>query len=230
MSARRSKQLETLFFLPFALVIWPADADAELVVPENQVHIAREANDSLVENRGVVRSSTADRFVFGPQTLVKGSGYFENTLMLGTFAPGNSPGITTGKNQAYAGTIEIELGGTTPGFGSGQHDQINDSGTITLDPATSVLSILSFEGYVPNLGDEFTVLTWEDGLNGNFSGVAIDSTFTTASVTFQLVFTNPGGTGNLKLVAIPEAGHLIIWSMITILIPARHFRGNRDQS
>lgn len=192
--------------------------NADLVIDKKQEFVGHQANDALVENHGVIRSSTADRFVFGPETLVKGSGYFENTLMLGTFAPGNSPGITTGKNQAYAGTLEIELGGTTSGFGSGRHDQVKDSGTITLDPITSVLSILSFEGYVPDKGDEFTILTWEDGLDGDFSNVLIDSTFSNSGIDFSLIITNQVGSGNLKLVAVPEASAMLIWSLLTLVV------------
>ncbi len=201
----------------------PGQTHANIVVDEDQLLIGSEVTAPRVENHGVIRSAGADRFVFGPQTLVTGSGYFENTLSLGVFAPGNSPGITTGKNQAYAGTVEIELGGTTPGFGSGRHDQINDDGTITLDAGTSVLSVLSFESYVPSPGDEFTILTWTDGLDGSFSDMIVDPEFTSNYISFVQIITGAGGAGNLTLraIAIPEAQAAVVWLMLSTIAVLR---------
>lgn len=191
----------------FCLTPLASQSHADLVVPPGQTFVSSSWDDGQILNYGTIASDTAESFIFGPTTVVRGSGHFENTLSWGIFAPGLSPGITTGTNQAFAGTLEIELGGTTPGFGSGKHDQINDFGAITLDVTTSVLSILPYEGYVPSKDDEFTILTWTDGLDGSFSDVLIDSTFTTAGISFELNFTNVGGQGDLTLraVAVPEA-------------------------
>lgn len=221
MCPRHCRQIRLLVFLVLGGVFWIAEAAAVLIIPENHVFIATEATDSRIENHGVIRSATADRFVFGPETLVKGSGYFENTLSLGTFAPGNSPGVTTGKNQAFAGTVEIELGGTTAGFGSGQHDQINDNGTVTLDATTSVLSILSFEGYVPTVGDEFEVLTWQTALDGDFGTITYDPIFAINGITFTALITNPTGPGSLTLTAVPEPSAFLFGGLVCGLVGLR---------
>jgi hypothetical protein len=114
-----------------------------------------------VVNHGSIIGEAAARLVFGAETRITGGGYFENTLVEGIFAPGNSPGITTGTNQAFGSTatVEIELGRLTPGFGAGNHDQINDTAAIFLIGGPT-LSLLPFGGFVPAPGDEFTILTW----------------------------------------------------------------------
>lgn len=183
------------------------DVRADLVIPTGQTYVGAGIATGRVENHGVITSGTSDRFVFGPETVVQGSGHFENTLSWGVFAPGNSPGITSSRNIAFGGTLEIELGGTNPGFGSGKHDQINDTATITLFDNLPVLSILSFEGFIPTPGDEFEILTWQTGLVGSFSAVLFDNTFTVNNITFEQIITNPTGAGNftLRAVAVPEA-------------------------
>ena len=189
---------------------------ATLVVSEGALFVGSGVIDDAVVNHGQITGTSHLPLVFGPTSRVSGSGRFENTLSLGTFAPGNSPGVSSGTNQAFGGTIEIELGGATPGSGSGRHDQINDSGTIEL-AGMPTLSILSFEGYVPVAHvDEFEVLTWETGLVGSFGSVLVDSTFTDANIGFALIFTNPGGEGSLTLRAIPEASVIAIWTALTL--------------
>ena len=171
----------------------------------------------IIINHGVMAGTADEPLVFDANTKVTGSGYFEHTLSLGTFAPGNSPGVTTGFNQAFGGTIQFELGGTSPGFGSNNHDQINDTGTISLFNPT--LSILPFGGFVPQPGDQFKIMTWQAGLSGSFGTTMIDPFFTNMGITFSQVYANTGGTGSLTLVAqaVPEASPLLIWSVLVVL-------------
>lgn len=74
-----------------------------------------------------------------------------------TIQPGNSPGaITIGGDytQLSAGTLDIELLGTTPAT---QYDQLNVTGTATLDGALDVALI---GGYIPSGGETYDVLTF----------------------------------------------------------------------
>ncbi len=190
------------------LLILPRSAHGILVVDENEQLIEPGGFvDTEVINYGHIAGSKSDKFVFGPNTLVRGTGSYEHVVNLGVFAPGNSPSITTGTNTTIGGTIEIELGGTMPGFGSGRHDQFNDGGTLTLG-ANSVLEVLTFESFLPTPGDTFEILSWQTELSGSFESLVVDSFFTDNSITFQQVITSPSGEGNITLiaVAIPEPG------------------------
>ncbi|QEG33578.1 hypothetical protein [Bythopirellula goksoeyrii] len=230
-SASRAPSGGTVLFSCFCSLILVSICSADLVIESDQrlSHIPERIE--RIVNHGTFVGSASNVFQLGPTTRVSGSGRFENTLMYGVFAPGNSPGVTTGLNQAFGGTLEIELGGTTPGFGSGRHYQINDDGTITLVDDLPVLSILSFESYVPNPGDEFEVLTWQNGLVGNFSNTLIDSTFTTSNITFEQIITNPTGVGNLTLraVAVPEARVIYLWLALSAVVLLRHKLASQHQ-
>jgi len=127
-----------------------------------------EVNGDFKNHGDVIGDGTdlAKRLVFNDPFVVSGNGTFTNTLILGTFAPGDSPAITTGPDQGFGGIIEIELGGTTPGFGDDNHDQIIDFATILL-ANNPTLSILSFNNFVPMFNDEFVVMKWQPGLSGD---------------------------------------------------------------
>ena len=119
--------------------------------------------------------------------------------------------MTTGTNQSFSGSVEIELGGPTPGFGDGYHDQINDSGTITLlsDPE---LKLFSWNSYVPTIGDTFEIMTWQGGLDGQFGSVWVDDWFTDHGLSFRLSYDNVTGPGSLIVTAanaIPEPSTVV---------------------
>jgi hypothetical protein len=158
-------------------------------------------------------TATGERVVFGADWTVKGKGEFTNTLVMGTFSPGESPGISMGTNQAFAGTLEFELGGLTPGFAATNHDQIKDDGMISLidDPT---ISVLAYNGFMPSFGDEFMVMTWSSGLSGSFGNLNIDPYFSTNGIGFERIVTGSNGSGSLTLRAIsaipePSTGVLL---------------------
>jgi hypothetical protein len=132
--------------------------------------------------------------------------------------------------MAFGGTVEFELGGTVPGFGSGRHDQINDLGTLEL-VSIPVLSVLSFEGYVPAPGDEFEVMTWGVGLIGQFGSLIVSPTFTANGITFETIINNPSGSGNmvLRATAIPEARTILIWALLTGVTATAPLLGRRSR-
>jgi len=100
----------------------------------------------------------------------------------GTLAPGNSPGITNivGSYAIFAGTVAIELDGTTPGSG---HDQVAVTGSAAL-AGNLDLSL----GFAPTLGQTFDILTsGAASVTGSFatvSGVVVDPA-TGLAVTYQ---------------------------------------------
>ena len=142
-------------------------ASAALVItPGSHVEGSGVLAVDIVNNGSLHGDENAPLVVLDPY-IISGTGEFANTSVLGTFAPGNSPGIASTTNLFLGGTLEIELGGVTPGFGSGHHDQVNDSATFELGPA-AILKVIPFEGFVPSVGDTFTIATWQNGLVGDF--------------------------------------------------------------
>ena len=168
-------------------------------------------------------TATAERLIFDAPWTVSGKGTFENTLILGTFAPGDSPTITQGTNQGFGGTVQIELGGTTPGSGNDNHDQINDTATILL-PGSPTLEILPWSNFVPEIGDEFVIMTWQTSLDGEFGDVIVDPWFTTHGIDFNLHYNNVGGAGNLTIEATPEPATLSLLALGGLALVRRRSR------
>jgi hypothetical protein len=85
----------------------------------------------------------------------------------GTLAPGQSLGITTVTGtyfQQSAGTLQIQIGGLTPGT---QYDRLDVSSILGLD---GTLNVLLANGFNPQSGDSFDILNWF-GLLGNFDAI-----------------------------------------------------------
>lgn len=95
-----------------------------------------------------------------------GTGVIASTSVINfgaTVAPGASAGILTvlGDYAVAAGTLDIELAGTTPGGG---HDRIQVTGSASL---AGTLNVTTNNGFAPASGSTFTVLT-ASVVSGNF--------------------------------------------------------------
>lgn len=115
----------------------------------------------------------------------------------GKVAPGLSPGVlNTGDLNISGGTLEIEIGGTTPGTGDGHHDQTNVTGTVALGGTGTTLTTLLWNSYSPAVGENYVIINNDgsDAVTGTFSGLAQDASFTQNGVTFSISYT--GGDGN----------------------------------
>jgi len=104
-------------------------------------------------------SGTATGSVSVPaNTSFVGTGTVDGNLMnAGSVSPGTSPGTITldgDYTQESTGTLEIEIGGTTPGT---EYDQLIVTGTATMAGTLNVNLIAEF---LPQLGDSFTILPY----------------------------------------------------------------------
>ena len=185
-------------------------------------------------NQGMIAgvgTALSERLVFEADWTVSGTGTFENTLIQGTFAPGDSSAIITGTNQAFSGTIEMELGGLTAGFDSNSHDQIVDLGSLFLDNAQ--LFVSEWNGFVPEAGDSFTLFTWQDQLQGQLGSVVLDNFFQQNGIGFSLEYVNPDGAGSLVLTAtsaVPEPKSIaLLWMGCVLLTRWRRRKSTIDQ-
>jgi T5SS/PEP-CTERM-associated repeat protein len=89
----------------------------------------------------------------------------------GTLAPGQSLGITTVTGtyfQQNAGTLQIQIGGLTPGT---QYDRLDVSSILGLN---GTLNVLLANGFNPQSGDSFDILNWF-GLLGTFDAINLPS-------------------------------------------------------
>ena len=104
----------------------------------------------------------------------------------GAIAPGASPGILSATNVTFSASslLAIELNGTTAGT---QYDQLNASGTTTLNGATLSVTL----GFSAPAGTMFTVVTNAAGM---FAGLAQGATISAGGQQLQISYV--GGDGN----------------------------------
>ncbi len=108
----------------------------------------------------------------GKDQTLHGTGTFATDLIVeGTYAPGNSPGVTTQDSLTLTGSsvLEIELGGLNPGTGDGFHDQIRVNGPVTL---AGRLDVSLWSGYAPtaaDVGKSYTIITSTGAITGDFA-------------------------------------------------------------
>jgi VCBS repeat-containing protein len=135
----------------------------KMVVPEDAtltVNGEVKVKHMAVEKKAMVK---------GDSTITSEALTFKKEAIL---SPGNSPGALTiqGALTLEAGSIYLaELAGTTPGEGG--HDQIRLEGVIDLTGATLSVNLLA--GFVPALGDSFTIIDNDgaDTVVGTFDGL-----------------------------------------------------------
>lgn len=124
-----------------------------------------------VNNSNVVNTTSGSsvRF-FGP---VSGAGSFTGpgtVTFLNTFGPGASPAtVNFGGDMALGGasSLEIELGGTTPGS---QYDRLAVAGDATLG---GELDVSLINGFVPAIGSVFQIIGATGGVSGAFSSSSL---------------------------------------------------------
>jgi hypothetical protein len=98
---------------------------------------------------------------------------FALTNQGGVIAPGDSPGVTTiaGNLQLDSGVLEIEIGGTDPGFGMTptQFDRLFVQGSADLGGMLRVKLVdLGAGQFVPQLGNQFAIVAATGGVGGQF--------------------------------------------------------------
>ncbi len=118
------------------------------------------------------RTSADSRMViFGDAT---GSGDYNGTGTVyfeGDLRPGNSPKVVSFDGNMMLGsssTTQIKLGGTS----AGEFDQLDIAGSVSL---TSTLDTMLIDGFLPALGQMFTIISVDGGVTGTFDTTNIPS-------------------------------------------------------
>ena len=145
--------------------------DGTLIVP-NSLSLTYDmlTGSGLVDSQGNVFTNRQGFSVRGFLTF---NGDFTN---YGTFAPGNSPGLTTILgNYTEAATLQAELETTTPVIG---HDQVRVGGAVTL-LNSSTLVVQTYNGAQPVRGASYQVIADTTGatksVTGAFGSVLFDA-------------------------------------------------------
>jgi hypothetical protein len=111
----------------------------------------------LVNNGHIAGNSVAELITLAGY--VKGVGTLDNVVITGTDAPGFSPATVNRGSVVYDGTLEIEIGGTTPGS---DYDQLNHILGAGIAELGGTLDVELLGGFMPSLGDTFAIITAAD--------------------------------------------------------------------
>ncbi len=171
-------------------------------------------------NEIVVNSTYLGSLVVEAGQRLGGSGTIAGEVIVqssGTVAPGNSPGILTVDGDftfADNSTFEVEIGGTTAGNTDTNHDQLNvveTSGQSFVTIGNNVtLANIQWNGFVPAVGDEFTIVNNEgtDAIVGEFVGLpegTVISNFLGSGLDAHISY--DGGDGNDVTLYVPNTLH-----------------------
>jgi autotransporter-associated beta strand protein len=116
----------------------------------------------------------------GPLGTLAGTGNVKNLVAGGTVSPGTSaPGLLHSANAVFlsGSTFAVRLNGLA------SHDELNATGPVSLAAAPTLKVTL---GYVPAVGDKFTILKSTSGIFGKFSGPPV---VTVSGHTFAIIYT-----------------------------------------
>lgn len=189
--------------------------------------------DSVVRNPAAVQGDPSTWYLpatLGPVTVnaggtLGGTGNLRAPVTVrsgGTFAPGASAGIfTVDSLTVEAGGIALfELGGRTPGNGTGFHDQAIVNGALSLD---GILQVALIDGFTPVLGDRFVLFQYGslDSLHDRFTELRLPGT-NGWSVDY-----GTGLNSQVVLTAVPEPGAMALLALGGLGLGAVCRRGRR---
>lgn len=150
--------------------------------------------------------------------------------------PGSSPGILNTGSATSSADVFIEIGGATAGNGTGFHDQISTTGSLTLDGGLLTVSLI--DSYLPNTNDAFDIWLNDGGDSiagaGMFTGLPEGSQISIPETSggpggglnsdYWLI-TYFGGTGNdIRLTYVPEPSTALLGGAAALLALARRRR------
>ena len=150
----------------------------------------------------VVNGSLAGDVTISSLATLAGTGTISGAVTNdGHLAPGNSPGILNTGNFSFGAnsSFDAELGGTTAGNTTGNHDQLNVTGSVGIGSNVTFDPIL-FGGFLPTAGDEFIVINNDgtDAVTGTFAGLPEVTVFVDEGQIYSITYA--GGTNSNDIV------------------------------
>ena len=177
---------------------------------------------------GLLTQSNGGRVVVGGLLLIQEAGELQgNGRLMGDVsngvlvAPGASLGrLTIAGNyaQVSTGTLQIDLGGLSPGT---DFDQLSVMGSTTLDGTLSVSLVNSFS---PKLGDSFDILDWGT-LSGTFSTLQLPALGNNLAWDTSQLYT----TGVISVTTVPEPRTAVLFAMAAPALFAASMRRRKPR-
>lgn len=172
-------------------------------------HFELSANCHLIGNgtlnlaSGDVISSVGAFLQNGAGHTLTGGGPVSVALLNdGIVAPGNGVGVLNvngGYTQTLSGTLRIQV------LSAGQYDRLNVSGPAAVG---GTVTMVPTGGFVPQTGQQFTVLSAAGVLGGAFAGVVGPGRYTVANAGQNVIVTVTNGSGDLNGDGSTGAGDL----------------------
>ena len=163
-----------------------------LVNSANRVFV----NDTFTASDLIIGDGTASATLAGTGT-IEGPARIENNSGVST---GSSPGILNTGNITFAdgSTLDVEVGGTSPGNNPTNHDQLNVTGSVTIGNNVT-LNPTAFGGFLPAIGNTFLIINNDgsDAVSGTFHGLPEGATIANfLGSGLDAVISYVGGDGN----------------------------------
>lgn len=125
-------------------------------------------------NNGRIEGNSASDVIEINGTL-GGSGLLKNVVIGETHSPGESTAIVPLEGaytiDDFGGRLVMEIGSTTPGTGYDQLFSSDPLNVVTIGTTQTTLDLNLINGFVPSIGNTFTLLSTAGSLNGQFDTV-----------------------------------------------------------
>jgi hypothetical protein len=118
----------------------------------------------LVLHGNVTGNSSAERVAL--PGFVTGTGTLDNVDFTGTYSPGAGPAAVSLGSAKYEGELDLEIGGLAAGT---EFDQLNHNLGSSMAELGGTLSVSLLNGFAPQAGNIFEVLTASGGVTGTFA-------------------------------------------------------------
>ncbi|MCF7975639.1 MAG: hypothetical protein K9N55_17615, partial [Phycisphaerae bacterium] len=129
-------------------------------------------------------------------------------VLNGCIWPGQSPGVLSISGDvtlAANTTLDLEIGGDTPGTGTGNHDQLDVSHGIVMIGSNVALHMVPWDNFIPTGGEQIVIIDNQgsDAIVGRLANYAEGTTITDfLGSGLEAVFSYQSGDGNDAVVSV----------------------------
>jgi hypothetical protein len=167
----------------------------------------------LVNNGSLNGNSLAELLVL--PGYITGTGSLDQVQLTGTYAPGFGPATVILGSAEYDGTLDIEIGGLTAGS---DYDQLNHTLAAGAAQLGGTLDVSLLNGFMPQVGDMFDILTAAGGVTGTFATTILPTlagdlfwNINYGPNSVELTVAAPSLAGDFNGDGIVDAADYVVW-------------------